>query len=99
MVEYILGERGYRRYISLNGPDWALGISNTVLLAATNIDWKIRQCSRIGRFQISDFNSPECEDRHTALKQRVLSLRGSDKEEYEGMLRRIRDAVAILPVC
>jgi hypothetical protein len=99
MAEYILGERGYRRYIALDGPDWALSISNTVLLSATIIDWKIRQCSRTGRFQNSDFHCPENEARYAVLEQRVLSLQGSDKEQYVGLLRLIRDAIALLPLC
>ncbi|KAG2737336.1 hypothetical protein P692DRAFT_20823817, partial [Suillus brevipes Sb2] len=95
MAEYILGERGYRRYIALDGPDWALSISNTVLLSATIIDWKIRQCSRTGRFQNSDFHCPENEARYAVLEQRVLSLQGSDKEHSMYFMTSLRDTESL----
>ncbi|KAG1840797.1 hypothetical protein C8R48DRAFT_679496 [Suillus tomentosus] len=76
MTEYILVDQAYRQYLSLDGPDWALGIRNTLLLAATICKWKIRQCSKNGWFRITDFHISENEASHEELKTRMSSLQG-----------------------
>ncbi|KAG1843873.1 hypothetical protein C8R48DRAFT_678619 [Suillus tomentosus] len=76
MTEYILVDQAYRQYLSLDGPDWALGIRNTLLLAATICKWKIQQCSKNGWFRITDFHISENEVSHEELKMRMSSLQG-----------------------
>jgi hypothetical protein len=95
MSEYILVYQGYCHYLSLDTPDCILGISNTILFAATISEWKIWQCSRTGWFQ----TNPECEAHHMALKNCTSSLQGSEKEKFNGLLYVIYDLLAMLPVC
>ncbi|KAG1897867.1 uncharacterized protein F5891DRAFT_1191493 [Suillus fuscotomentosus] len=83
----------------LDKPNWALGLRNTILLAATICKWKIWECSKNGWFQITDFHTSENEASYTELKGRMSSLLGSELEEFYGLLSCLCDLLLTLPVC
>ncbi|KAG2057332.1 hypothetical protein BDR06DRAFT_1037595 [Suillus hirtellus] len=77
MTKYILVDLGCRCYLSLDKPNWALGLRNTILLATTICKWKIWECLKNGWFQITNFHTSENEASYTELKGRMSSLLGS----------------------
>lgn len=98
IAEYILVDQGYRHYISLDGPDWEVGLRNTFILSGAICEWAIQTCAGSGWFENSDFHCEESEASCKRMKDRVSSLVGSEKVEFRAHLLAVRDVLALLPV-
>ncbi|KAG1758078.1 hypothetical protein EDD22DRAFT_957217 [Suillus occidentalis] len=98
IAEYILVDQGYQHYISLDGPDWEVGLQNTFILSGAICEWMIQTCAGSSWFENSNVHCEESEVSCKRMKDQVSSLVGSEKVEFRAHLLAIRDVLSLLLV-
>ncbi|KAG2135971.1 hypothetical protein DEU56DRAFT_913064 [Suillus clintonianus] len=96
VVEYVLVNQGYRKYLSFDINDWGFRLENTIALSAAICDWILRvieDSNGSGWPTDTDFHTPKSEECYMRMRRRIASLAGSDLVEFRNLMLLIRNYI------